>query len=481
MCHPEFNVDHPTCSRFLPPYLTKKGKKITPFGQYRQFANESDMTKFILRFPEAQRTFLTVILPHKPVYIYFDFDMKRCKEDEHIEEMLEKARVALRFVQQVFEQTYPSVECPFDVDQLWWFQAISDEKWSFHVHTDPTLSPPVWSSIAELAYFMKDKVQNAIAEDFRNHGNSRLFCTAKEDGVSIDTCFMDFAPYGKMQNVKLPLNRKPGKVTMELLKIPSCLKRNVKMITSAEQIAIGRIVVVDPQVKPNLPSILPQSSSSIPVVSTKRTRQSTITPSFTLSSTPELNQTADGRRNIVLYHSRLLLGPDVSILTFEVNRDSIRVGFEKQTGVCPFENRVHASNRLTLSAIRTSSYLYVRCFDCKGKCHPIPLTSDEMAILFPKIEDVNGKALHAFHNQLTSVMQEDQMEFTLIQQLKYFSYQMLKEMYGLELTVTHPRMDAYFRLSGLQVTEDPDQKGFWLGKMKMKKKGKKRKQQQQTE
>lgn len=368
--HPQFLPDAPTCSRFLP-----SGR----FGQYRQFESEEKKLDFILSKTENDRTFCTVVFPKQPLYFYADLDRKRLSDEESGETLAtitSKMHAALRFVESIFTKTYPGHS--LHIENMWTFEAVSPTKWSFHIHADPWAEAALWANVDELSWFMKKVVKPAIEAAFEDDDPDVLiFCNKQNQDDPIDT-FLDFAVYGKMQNVKLPLNCKPGKTTMNLYQYPSYAQRHT---CDRRQLMVGRIVAIPGATTAT--QALPLLFESEEVKQTKASRKRNAT-AISVDSIVVINET-DPVRSIVIEIAKQELGTSVNLYNLSITETRIKGSFSAGTAMCPFQKRVHNGNRIYMSGSSQLPHLEFRCFDetCKGMFHVAKLTNQQMFVLFP--------------------------------------------------------------------------------------------------
>jgi hypothetical protein len=396
--------------------VTAEAGKNSTFGKYRLEHTRQAFFARLLAIPVGQRFATTVLTPNQMVLFYADCEFELEKGEDCSEEMqLSLARVLLEFIRGRFAEDYPLLADLMNAHKFWIFTATRATKISLHIHGDPYSRSAVWLHMGELKVF----AHAAIAYLKKMHGTDDKYAavltrpsTRKNDkGVAV---FMDRMVYNnnKTQNINMPLCSKVGGTIMKFLACDSGTADR----SDATLLNVGIIVVplIDASLHVLLPVLAPNKPTLTSIAShvsaNKKLKMESVEEE---DSQPGISgEEMDSKKTCLL---RVLsadgFGDDARFHSFSYkNGDhSIQAIFAARTIVCPIAQRVHKSNRVTISGRCThhSASLFIACFSagCLGKQHRVNFSEENCLHLFSrKVGDISIPSIAAAHTPTTEAI-----------------------------------------------------------------------------
>lgn len=334
-------------------------------GRFRMHEDRQSFFERILLFPD-ERHYNTVLLPGEPVYWYADVDLEIGSQADTLTLANMEARLAalVKLVKETFQQTYDA-DMHLNDETVWYFSASNREKWSFHLHVDPDRPNVIFEDSKALQWFMR-KVDDRLQELDRSTSLLWYYKQSKQQWEPI----IDFSVYNARQNIKLPLNSKPGKTVMTLHRAPA----GVVDTSDFKQLEVGMILV--PREKA-VDQIMYEGQTG--PATTQRRSRTTVQPGI-VASNHNVSQMYECIHRLV----RPVLGERATVYNWGSGDGTFQGG----TAECPFQHRIHSSNRIRVRGSRATGKLVLSCFDsvsCKGKYMDVHITrSDDLDILFPE-------------------------------------------------------------------------------------------------
>jgi hypothetical protein len=326
-------------------------------GFFRLHADVSALCQWVERTPVPDRNSCIVLLENQPVRMYLDVEQDTAAEmgREEVECLLKDVGDVL---QDAFASAYPSVAAAADglaIDRWWYFSASHSKKVSFHIHADPDSPHPAWSSVVELAAFMKGHVKSMLEREWLA-GTPRARRLKWKKGNQMEW-FIDFSVYSRSRSMKLPLCCKPTKTTMALFQAPA----GVQNISERKQLEVGM-----PQVWPHSPAVftmLPNLSNhspgaprpaaaAVPRAGGSVSHQTHASAAATGAHSLVSNEARTRAAAIVMQQlQRVRVGPAAQWASFELDvvAQTCKGTLAKRSAICPFKEGVHSSNQLKVN------------------------------------------------------------------------------------------------------------------------------------